>query len=154
MEPPSISFRKLNHFFGIARIDLDRLTFGDAVSNERRIGSKKIQAKLLDVFELEGCQRMEQENFIDALISRESLIEALSYHGTTIESFKDTCSMPYGSLDSLLRLRPNQALQCLNGLQRVAVARRFLDKNDRWWTVRLYEKERQLYISGKMLQVH
>lgn len=140
-EPPSRSLRKADYLFGVARIDLNKLRFDDAIPNGHRESSKKIQVKLLNIFKLEGCQRMEQEHFVDALITQECLSDALVSHGKTIEAFKESCNLSYGSLHDVIWLKPTEPLRCLNGLHRIAAAKRFLNKNDRWWTVRLYEKQ-------------
>lgn len=139
----SISVRKAAYLLGIAKIDLDQLAFDIASPNGHRKESKKIQTKLINVFKLEGCRRLEQQHFIDALISRETLSAALQPHGKSIESFRGSYDASDGSLRDVLRLRLSGPLQCLSGLHRVAAAKRYLNKNDRWWTVRLYEKDRK-----------
>ena len=140
-ELPLRSLRKEDHLFGVARIDLDKLHFDEAIPNGHREKSKKIQAKLLNVFELEGCQRTEQEHFVDALITRQCLSDALVAHGKTIETFRESCNLSHKTLRDVIWLKPIESLRCLNGLHRIAAAKRFLNKNDKWWTVRLYEKQ-------------
>lgn len=141
LEPPSTSLRKADHLFGVARIDLNKLHFDNAIPNGHREKSTKIQAKLLNIFELEGCQRTEPEHFVDALITRECLSDALMAHNKTIETFRESCNLSHIYLRDVIWLKPIESLRCLNGLHRIAAANRFLDKNDRWWTVRLYEKQ-------------
>lgn len=143
-EPFPISARKANHFLGVARIDLDQLAFDVVSPNGHRNVSERIQTKLINVFKLEGCRRMEPENFIDALITRDTLSAALGSHQMSVQSFQDSYTSSNGSLRDVLRLRLPEPLQCLSGLHRVAAARCCLNKNDRWWIVRLYEKDCEL----------
>jgi len=140
-EPFPISARKAEHFLGVARIDLDQLAFDVVSPNGHRNVSKKIQTKLINVFRLEGCRRMEHEHFIDALITRDMLGAALRCYGISIQSFQNSYTLSNGSLQHVLRLRLSGPLQCLSGLHRVAAAKCYLNKNDRWWIVRLYEKD-------------
>lgn len=64
---------KAKYFLGIARVLLDDLDFTFTLRREHREDSDKAVSRLLKVFELEGCHRFEEGNFIDAQINTESL---------------------------------------------------------------------------------
>jgi hypothetical protein len=130
---------KSEFFVGVARINLDKLSFHDALRKEQRAESEKATARLLSVFQLEGCQRLEENNFIDALIDERSLDSALAAASVTREEFRGKATLP--NADEVLELHPQHAIQCLNGLHRILTARKFLDNNDQWWTVKLYRGE-------------
>ncbi|KAJ6201926.1 hypothetical protein J3E72DRAFT_180998 [Bipolaris maydis] len=135
----SLSAKKAKSFLGRAQIDLRRLQFGVALRNEHREESKKAQNRLLKVFEFEGCRRLDPENFVDALISRECFDTALFRKGITLEAFKESCSTVDDCVQTPIKLDLNTSIQCLNGLQRIRAAEAFLDNNDKWWIVNLYE---------------
>jgi hypothetical protein len=40
---------------------------------------------------------------------------------------------------SLLTLNLRRPIRCLNGLHRIQAAKDYLDRNDQWWVVRLYD---------------
>jgi hypothetical protein len=130
---------KSEFFIGIARIHLDKLSFHDALSKQHRAESEKATARLLSVFQLEGCQRLEENNFIDALISEGRLDSALATAGVTREQFRGEAILR--TADEALELHPEHDIQCLNGLHRILAAKKFLDNNDQWWTVKLYREE-------------
>ncbi|KAF2834191.1 hypothetical protein M501DRAFT_1021008 [Patellaria atrata CBS 101060] len=98
------------YFRGLARVRLSCLRFNDTPVNiyHRQEDVKKVEI-LRKTFELEGCRRTDEDNFIVALASAD-----------------------------LPPLLPIESLLCLNGLHRVRAAEAFLDANDKWWTVKLY----------------
>ncbi|KAF2259650.1 hypothetical protein CC78DRAFT_410437, partial [Lojkania enalia] len=126
---------------GIARLELDDLDFGFALrQKEHREKSKRAQAHLLDVFALGGCRREEEENFIDAIVETSVFESAVESAGLCKETFKAITSEAKLRPSELPKLRISRPVDCLNGLHRVAAAKNFLDRNDRWWIVRLYSK--------------
>ncbi|KAF2439150.1 hypothetical protein P171DRAFT_490584 [Karstenula rhodostoma CBS 690.94] len=117
-------------FLGFARVSLDHLSF-ESVRKQHREESSKATARLLRVFELEGCERDKVENFVDALIGTNVFRDAI---------FPNDISL-FQKAQDVQSLRLQQPLECLNGMHRIAAARKHLDPNDRWWTVRLLIKE-------------
>ncbi|KAF2028953.1 hypothetical protein EK21DRAFT_68608 [Setomelanomma holmii] len=116
----SIDAQKAKSFAGIARIDLGKLSFETALRKEHRTLSEKAVTRLQSVFELEGCRRLEEDNYVEGLISRDR---------------------PPQDVDDVLRLEVDNSIQCLNGMHRIFAARKHLDNNDRWWVVKLYVEE-------------
>jgi hypothetical protein len=141
----SVSALKAECFVGIARVDLDLLSFEYALQGRKHRGeSKKAVARLLSVFELEGCHRLEESNFVEAVINRACLTAALAQVGLTEQKFQAQSYTQPRTVEDVVQLYPNKAIQCLHGLQRILAARKFLDNNDRWWVVKLYREEGKL----------
>jgi hypothetical protein len=140
----SIDSQKAKSFAGIARIHLEQLSFDTALRREHRTLSEKAVTRLQSVFDLEGCRRLEEDNYVEGLISRECLESAITQAGTNLESFKKSSNRPPHDVDDVLCLEINRSIQCLNGMHRIFAARRHLDNNDRWWVVKLYIEESEL----------
>jgi hypothetical protein len=139
----SYNISKANSFLGIARIDLDQISFTEALDPDEnhRAKSQKDIARLLNVFELEGCIRSEDRNFIEGLISEDYLDTALSTAGISKESFEERSRLPIRHTDDIVHVRLRGPIQCNDGLHRISAAKQFLDNNDRWWVVKLYKRE-------------
>jgi hypothetical protein len=132
-----LSSIKASSFRGIARCPLGALNFTHPLvrRKHRKISQKNVQ-RLHGVFRKVGCLRLQEENFINAIVDDEALDNALSISEV--------------SRDGLLLLREGQELplldlrvDCLSGLHRVEAAKAFLDDNDQWWTVRLFASSKR-----------
>ncbi len=115
-------------FKGLARVKLSALKFDQQGHREL---SANIVARLHKIFAIEGCLRLDNENFISAVITSDALRNAIAESNLESQSLcqQDDGSIPFLGLASV---------DCLHGLHRVAAARGYLDENDQWWTVRLY----------------
>jgi hypothetical protein len=136
--------RSTGSFLGYARIELERLDFSSALRKEHREESKKARARLLKVFELEGCRRLDPQNFIDATINQETFVAALNDAGLSRDNFDKICVAARTDPSCIIQLSLKCAIQCLNGLQRIRAAATFLDNNDKWWIVNLHEETSKL----------
>ncbi|KAF2680659.1 hypothetical protein K458DRAFT_311083, partial [Lentithecium fluviatile CBS 122367] len=127
---------KSRSLLGIARLRLSDLSFQETLrSDEHREELDKDTLRLLNVFKLDGCLRFSEENFVDALIEDGSFCEALIRAGLDRPTFKKvTTQCSPREIPSLQVLQP---VECLNGMHRIQAAKRFLDRNDQWWIVRL-----------------
>jgi hypothetical protein len=135
MELPDEDFaaKKLLCYRGIARLPLHALKYEHKIVQEkhRKISHENV-IRLEKKYEQVGCERLQEENVINAIVKDGDLIAALSTHGM--------------SLDEMRHLRwPQDApalqiedVQCLSGIHRIEAARHFLDENDKWWIVRLF----------------
>ena len=132
---------KAHYLLGLARVDLHELVFTPAISRGHRESSDKLKTRLITVYELEGCRRFEEENFIDAKIDADDLNVALQKANLTISALKEKSHKDLCNPEQISRLKFQRGLSCLNGLHRVRAAQTFLDPNDRWWIVRLYSQE-------------
>lgn len=118
-------------FLGFARINFSQLSFRDSMRRDHREESRKATARLLRVFQLEGCKRFEIENFIDAVIPLEAFEATIAPVEASV--FQDA--------SNVRPLRPHFPVECQNGLHRISAAKDYLPFNDRWWIVRLYSQE-------------
>jgi len=128
------------HFLGIARIDFAALNFHHpAFRAEHRTLSTPNVARIRKVYELEGCSRTEEENFISALVERVDFERAASSLDRTVRAQLHRRPVPDAVPDAIPFLDLS-SVDCLCGLHRVGAAREYLDENDRWWTVKLFSK--------------
>ena len=120
-------------YVGLARVNLNSLSFDLALHHAHRERSEKAVARLLRIYELEGCRRLDHCNYISGNVSASSLNQALQ------SSAVQRGQLPERGDRTIPRLNINK-VDCLHGLHRILAAERFLtEEDDRWWTVRLYE---------------
>jgi len=123
----NISHARHLTFREFARVSLDDLSFGH--DSARSIDERNV-FRLRKIFEIEGCQRSDGHNFIDATAAGNA---ATSFEPEQLPLFKipadNWCTVP------LLKLG---AIACLNGQHRIEAAKRYLAPNDRWWIVRIF----------------
>ncbi|QSS66486.1 hypothetical protein I7I51_07343 [Histoplasma capsulatum] len=121
----------LRRFRGCVRIDLSHLACeDDDVVGSRPLGENA--ARLIKLFKSVGCDRDDPEHHVPALISNDTLEEALSSSQTTVEALLSGMDPPHLTLGDNVRLR------CLQGKSRLQAASHFLDPGDKWWGVKLY----------------
>lgn len=134
-EDSALSLAKAAHYRGIAKISLDALNFDHplVVQKHRQVSQKNVE-RLRRVFRQHGCERLQQENFVSAIIDEDALEVALRNIGT---SPSELLQFREGDVLPTLNL---QSVDCLSGLHRIEAARAFLDDNDQWWVVRLFAK--------------
>ncbi len=105
------------------------LSESDSQLGSRPLDPKNV-ARLLRIFQLEGCCRLEPEHHVPALINGQVLAAVLN----------DARLQP-GNLmtcDDPPKLNINVPLICLHGKHRLKAANEFLDPHDKWWIVDLY----------------
>lgn len=115
-------------FKGLAKVSLGALDFTHPA---HRSFAKKNVRRLVQIFTIEGCQRLDDGNFIDA-VAEETQLEALS--GSLSECLH---ASPVRDWSRVPFLRINH-LKCLTGQHRICAAQTHLDVNDQWWIVRIY----------------
>ena len=133
----SISHEESLRFCGLARVHLDALSFEHASFQGHREPSADNVARLVRVFRIEGCSRLEEANFVKALVNRRDLDAALASEHLTLpqQPPRDWSKQP------ILRL---QAIECLNGLHRVLAERDFFVGKNRWWIAKIYTDGRPM----------
>jgi hypothetical protein len=131
----SISFReKASHFQGSASIKLKHLVFeNDQVPGTRPLDRKNV-ARLIKIFELQECRRLEPNHYVPAVISEEILNTALQKAGISQANLLTKDEPPQLCLDNSIKLT------CLHGKHRLAAADEFLLPGDKWWVVDLYKE--------------
>ena len=131
------SAEKNLRYRGLARVDLACLSFDEDPLSAPRESSKRNVARLLKIFQLEGCKRFDEKTFVDALVD----VEWLPDRAITLSK------EPPLDWNKVPRLQLHVA--CLNGQNRVAAAKQFLDANDQWWVVKLYTNGASLHRTSK-----
>lgn len=113
-------------FRGFARVDLTTLSF----DHSRALSIRNVK-RLQKIFELEGCQRQDDRNFVDALISEEQLQCVLVKQPLALQK------EPIQKWEGQPILIASQ-LSCLTGQHRIKAAQQHLDTNDCWWIARMF----------------
>lgn len=116
---------------GTAKVALNFLSFDDPDGHEdvRDLDRDNVE-RLVKIFELEGCNRLDPTHSIPGSISADALKSSLQHSQLTMEDL--TRAQP-----PALHLPSGAQIECLQGKHRVAALRGF-KKLHHWWTVRLY----------------
>ena len=125
-----VFYEKQRAYLGAIKYPLQYLEVEDDSVNPRQTDPKNIK-RLLSIFKLEGCCRLEPRNRVPVLISvaqYERLIERLPERGSTLKNC--TIEPPESTLA--------EKLVCLHGKHRLEAARRYLGSGQRWWIIDLY----------------
>lgn len=116
---------------GIVRMAINALVFApDYSSCNYNIDTTKVN-RLKHIFELEGCNRYDPQNFIRGSITRDALQKALVRSRLTLASLQREGDPP------MLHLPPDTYVRCDQGRSRVK-ALLDTDRSFYWWTVELY----------------
>ena len=131
-----LSKLKATYLRGIARVQLDALDFHPLVQQKCRKVSQTNVRRIQNIFEKVGCLRLQEENFIDAVVDDASLDNAVAVSQV---SRNELLCLREGQELPLLYIR---SIECLSGLHRIEAAKSFLGESDQWWTVRLFSKSK------------
>lgn len=131
---------KQNHFVGCAKVHLKHLTFdlNGSQPADLTIDPKNVE-RLIQVFKLEGCLRLDLAHHIPAVINAQFLRESLRHSQIPETSLYGRQNPP------ALSFPDNTYLLCLHGKHRIAAAKNILLPGDMWWTV-------DLYLDGQSIQ--
>ena len=124
-------FDQARCFKGYARVCLDVLEFKEAASAGHRPVSEKNVARLVRIFQIEGCQRADLQNFIKVTVSQDDLTSAQSIAPDSVLQH-----IPARWED--VALFPISSARGFTGLHRTLAAAQYLAPNDKWWVVELY----------------
>lgn len=122
-EVTNFASAKQRQFRGLARVRLSDLQF-DA---NNTISPQNV-SRLSKIFQIEGCQRLDERNYIDVVVTDNQISAARP------ECFQNVPPQAWQSTP-ILGIGP---LECLTGQHRVRAAERYLDANDQWWIARVY----------------
>lgn len=115
---------------GRAKVSIHVLLF----ESDNQMGSRPLDPKnvtrLLQIFQLEGCLRLEPEHHVPVLINIQ-VLNAVLGDARLQSGDLMTCKDPP-------KLNINVPLLCLHGKHRLKAANEFLDPHDKWWVVDLY----------------
>lgn len=115
---------------GTAKININQIVPHPAVS--QYIDTKNVE-RLCEIFDKEGCRRLDIYNHVSAVVSRQHLREALQVAGVnTTDLLTDQPSrFPYLHFSI-------GSIKCLHGQHRLKAGEHYLPSVDQWWTVDLY----------------
>lgn len=117
---------KQAHYRGSAKVSLNSLRFDDVT---RTLDTKNV-ARLLRIYQFEGCLRLEKEHYIPVIIDEAQLSRICQ------QSNVEAKSLLSGTLVALNC--GDIRLSCLYGQHRLAAAKEFLEPGDKWWSVDIY----------------
>ncbi|KAK5094390.1 hypothetical protein LTS08_008609 [Lithohypha guttulata] len=122
---------KREYFQGCAKIPLRDLDFTH--SSARDLNEANIK-RLLTSFELTGCQRIDAQHHVPAVLDLRLLRAALREAGASADDLQsdDPTRWP------VLTLAAGVHIECLHGQHRIVAARKYLSNSDQWWVVDLY----------------
>lgn len=140
---------KQKAYLGLARVDLTAVTFDHHLGGCHREISDKDIKRLVQIFRIEGCLNLRDDNFLNVIVNKDHLDAALAETRFRGQGYACLTRDANGRIPYL----PLLNVSCLHGLHRVRAAERFLDEDDRWWAVRLYAdgKVRKLYVLWVLL---
>lgn len=127
----NIAAERSRAYRGAAKVQIRHVLFEDNNQLGARPVDPKNVARLLKIYELEGCFRLEPEHHVPVLISSEALSAALRAAQLEAGSLM-TCGEP-PSLDL-----PYFPIVGLHGIHRLKAANQHLDPDDKWWVVNFY----------------
>ena len=118
-------------FKGFARLNISLLDYALCLSHGHRELLPSNVDRLEHTFRLDRCRRRDEDNCVVGLVDHSSLAEALHQVDLNEDQLRQTPA------EVAVRL-PLRQVHCLHGMHRLEAARRVLEPNDQWWTVRLY----------------
>ena len=121
---------RYDHYQGSAKIYLEDLKIRDDPNNE--FLDPKNVARLVSIFELEGCLRLDRAHYIPVIIDSGTLEQALVQAELSKEALLNTEIPPE------LLLPFTTPAECLHGRHRLAAAKQVLLGDDKWWNVDIY----------------
>jgi hypothetical protein len=117
-------------FLGVARVPISCLDFSRAgLAGHRELKDSNVQ-RLLQIFNIEGCDRAEEKHFVKGYLATSGLQEPLPLFKPDQFTNHDSTSIP------LLE----HTVICCEGLHRIRAAARFFESTDEWWVVKLYSE--------------
>lgn len=122
---------KPDNFLGVVRVKLDNLHFDD-IALVTDLSESNVR-RLIRIFEIEGCLRLQPQYHVTAIISSDDFTRALTASNLSADQLRQHHETPPELLFPL-----SFQLRCLHGLHRIHAAQEFLKNADRWWTVDLY----------------
>lgn len=115
---------------GSAKININQMVPHPAVS--QHIDTKNVE-RLREIFDKEGCRRLDIYNHVSAVVSRQHLREALQAAGVNTTDLLTDQPSRFPHLHFSIA-----SIKCLHGQHRLKAAEHYLPSFDQWWTVDLY----------------
>lgn len=132
----SVFLQKQSCYRGRARVDLRAITFqASHVPGGRCLDAKNVE-RLVDIFGVEGCHRLDLEHSVSAVIDHNQLAHALERSCLEQSQLLDARGLP-----PYLRFRESEHVVALHGQHRIEAARKFFHQDSRWRVVDIYSSE-------------
>ncbi|KAL6717753.1 hypothetical protein ACLMJK_003838 [Lecanora helva] len=110
-----------------AKVHLKHLLFNDSSTLD-----PKNFHRLLQIFRLEGCLRLDLQRHVPAIIHAQTLVNSLHASGVTSEALSRRNSSP------MITFPAGFLLTCLHRKHRIATAKAAVLRGDIWWAINLY----------------
>lgn len=123
----SLLERKRSHYKGSAKVPISLLQ--THAESSFTIDSKNV-TRLIRVFELEGCYRLEPSHHVPATISRQHFERSLKQKKIDHDQLFDPSDLP---------LIDPEGVIVLHGRHRLEAAHAYLEPEERWWVVDFYD---------------
>ncbi|KAJ5766653.1 uncharacterized protein N7511_004269 [Penicillium nucicola] len=115
---------------GTAKINISQITPHPSIS--QHMNTKNVE-RLCEIFDKEGCRRLDIYNHVSAVVSRQHLHEALQAGRVNAADMMTDQPSQYPRLHF-----STGSIQCLHGQHRLKAGEHYLPSIDQWWTVDLY----------------
>jgi hypothetical protein len=125
----SLALQRLQCYQGCAIIKLQHLRFDNSNILGTREAAEENVARIIRIFEIEGCGNLEPEHRVAAIISQPILSKALSKSKLTREALLDPINQ------TRLELEADDLVTCVYGKHRLRAGERFGETS---WLVDLY----------------
>ncbi len=128
-----LSREKGSAYCGSVKVPLHSLKHEEPEQSSRQLDMKNVN-RLINIFKLEGCQRLEADNYVPTLVSKEAFARLLCLVGGEGAKLKRWDEI-------LILFEPLIPLTFLHGRHRIEAGRRFLRQSEQWWVVDLFAEE-------------
>ncbi|KAJ5249524.1 hypothetical protein N7524_011840 [Penicillium chrysogenum] len=115
---------------GTAKVNISQITPHPSIS--QHMNAKNVE-RLCEIFDKEGCRRLDIYNHVSAVVSRQHLHEALQAGRVNAADMMTDQPSRYPRLHF-----STGSIQCLHGQHRLKAGEQYLPSIDQWWTVDLY----------------
>ena len=127
-----LSLERTQKFKGTARIRLEFLKFGEPTFRE--LDPQIVKNLKAEFQKARGCQPLDRQHHIPALIDKEDLERAIHCANVGEEQLKSTIPSDW----PILVFPKEYRLSCLHGQHRVKAGLEVLALRERWWAIDLY----------------
>ncbi|PGG98898.1 hypothetical protein GX51_06545 [Blastomyces parvus] len=115
---------------GTAKINLSQIAFHPSLSRE--LDQKNVE-RLCEIFNKNGCRRLDIQHHVTAVVSQQHLANALHAAHVTAHALMTNPPDRYPQLQF-----PTGQIRCLHGQHRLKAGEELLPPSDQWWTVDIY----------------
>lgn len=130
-----LEIERCQKYQGTAKININEMAPYPSVS--QYINTKNVE-RLCEIFDKEGCRRLDLYNYVSAIVSRQHLHDALQAAGVTLAELQTNQRNGYPHLHFSVG-----SIRFLHGQHRLKAAEHYLLSIDQWWTV-------DMYLDGKL----